>query len=209
VARRQVDILVGTQMVTKGHDFPGVTLVGVLCADTGLNLPDFRASERTFQLLSQVAGRAGRGDRPGRVLIQTFRPTAVAVVAAAAHDYRAFYDAETESRSELGYPPSGRLVAVRIDGPDANAVISTAGRLGAVAQRTAAEVGQEQGPSGAVEVLGPVAAPLERLRGRTRWLIWLRGGQRQALRRVARAVAAAEPDRGVRVGLDVDPISAL
>ena len=232
VARRQVDILVGTQMVTKGHDFPGVTLVGVLCADTGLNLPDFRASERTFQLLSQVAGRAGRGDSPGRVLIQTFRPTAVAVVAAAAHDYQAFYDSETASRGELGYPPSGRLIAVRIDGPEPAAVISTAARLGAVAIRTAAEIAREQGGGmqasgiqglqglqaagasgglggGSVEVLGPVAAPLERLRGRTRWLIWLRGAQRQALRRVARAVAATEPDRGVRVGLDVDPISAL
>src|SRR5512134_2958533 len=101
VARREVDILVGTQMVTKGHDFPGVTLVGVLCADTGLNLPDFRASERTFQLLAQVAGRAGRGDRPGRVLIQSFRTDAVAVAAAAKHDYLGFYQAERTSRQEL------------------------------------------------------------------------------------------------------------
>ncbi len=205
VARRQVDILVGTQMVTKGHDFPGVTLVGVLCADTGLNLPDFRASERTFQLLSQVAGRAGRGDRPGRVLIQTYRPTAVAVVAAAQHDYLAFYAAEAESRGELGYPPSGRLIAVRIDGPDGNAVVATAHRLGAVAPRTAAARRDEA----EVEVRGPVAAPLERLRGRTRWQIWLRSAQRQALRKVARALVGTEPDRGVRVGLDVDPVSAL
>src|SRR5690606_16996400 len=104
VARREVDILVGTQMVTKGHDFPGVTLVGVLCADTGLNLPDFRASERTFQLLAQVAGRAGRGDKPGKVIIQTYRPTAPAVQAAAAHDYERFYAAEVEERREHDYP---------------------------------------------------------------------------------------------------------
>ncbi|MBK7534044.1 MAG: primosomal protein N' [Myxococcales bacterium] len=202
VARRTVDVLVGTQMVTKGHDFPGVTLVGVLCADTGLNLPDFRASERTFQLLSQVAGRAGRGERPGRVLIQTYRPTAVAVVAAAHHDYQAFYASEVEARAELGYPPSGRLIAVRIDGADGPAVVATAARLAATALRVAGELGD-------IEVRGPVAAPLERLRGRTRWQIWLRGAQRQALRKVARAILAVEPDGGVRVGLDVDPVSAL
>ncbi len=209
VARRNVDILVGTQMVTKGHDFPGVTLVGVLCADTGLNLPDFRASERTFQLLSQVSGRAGRGDRPGRVLIQTYRPTAVSVTAAAQHDYQAFYDAETAERADVGWPPNGRLIAVRIDGPDANAVVATANRLGAVAQRVAAELSRDQSAEARVEVLGPLAAPLERLRGRTRWLIWLRSPQRHALRKVARAVVATEPDSGVRVGLDVDPVSAL
>src|SRR4029078_12623942 len=107
VARREVDILVGTQMVTKGHDFPGVTLVGVLCADTGLTLPDFRASERTFQLLAQVAGRAGRGDRPGRVIIQTYRPEASAVTAAAAHDYGKFFADEVAARADLLYPPHG------------------------------------------------------------------------------------------------------
>lgn len=208
VARRQVDLLVGTQMVTKGHDFPGVTLVGVLCADTGLTLPDFRASERTFQLLSQVAGRAGRGERPGRVLIQTYRPTAVAVVAAAQHDYPGFFAAESRDRAELGYPPVGRLIAVRIDGADAPAVVATATRLAHLASRYCAEL-RDQGEPGEVDVRGPVAAPLERLRGRTRWQIWLRGAQRQALRKVARRMIAAEVDRGVRVGLDVDPMSAL
>jgi primosomal protein N' (replication factor Y) len=182
----------------------------VLCADTGLDLPDFRASERTFQLLSQVAGRAGRGERPGRVLIQTYRPTAIAVTAAAAHDYQAFYAAEIEARGdvgEVGYPPSGRQIAVRIDGADAAAVIATAGRLGSTALRVAAEV--RQGTGETVVVRGPVAAPLERLRGRTRWVIWLRAQQRHALRKVARALVGIEPDRGVRVGLDVDPVSAL
>jgi primosomal protein N' (replication factor Y) len=205
VARREVDVLVGTQMVTKGHDFPGVTLVGVLCADTGLNLPDFRASERTFQLLAQVAGRAGRGDRPGKVLIQTYRPHAAAVVAAAAHDYASFFTAETAARAELGYPPHGRLIAVRIDGPDPHEVAGTAQRLAQLAEAVARR--PELG--GSVEIRGPVPAPIERLRGRTRWQIWLRSADRHALRRVARAVIGAELSSTVRIGLDVDPISTM
>jgi primosomal protein N' (replication factor Y) len=205
VARREVDVLVGTQMVTKGHDFPGVTLVGVLCADTGLNLPDFRASERTFQLLAQVAGRAGRGDKPGRVMIQTYRPGASAVVAAAAHDYASFFAAESAARAELGYPPHGRLIAVRIDGADANEVAGVAQQLAQLAEAAARwpEI------AGQVEVRGPVPAPLERLRNRTRWQVWLRSGDRHALRRVARSLLVAEIVSTVRVGLDVDPISAM
>jgi primosomal protein N' (replication factor Y) len=209
VARREVDILVGTQMVTKGHDFPGVTLVGVLCADTGLDLPDFRASERTFQLLAQVAGRAGRGERAGRVIIQTYRPGASAVVAAAAHDYGKFFHAESAARADLHYPPHGRLILIRIDGRDDRAVAGIARKLAQVAEAACkhAEV------ANTVEVLGPVAAPLERLRMRTRWQVWLRGTDRNALRRVARTVAAYEVPKsgygGVRVQLDVDPNSAL
>ncbi len=231
VARREIDILVGTQMVTKGHDFPGVTLVGVLCADTGLNLPDFRASERTFQLLAQVAGRAGRGDRLGRVIVQTYRPEAPAVVAAAAHDYASFFAAELEERRELGYPPHGRLVAIRIDGPDEHEVAGAAKHLAVIAEaanvwleRAAIDGAVEGAADGAgegtprsgvtrtgplVEVRGPVPAPLERLRGRTRWQVWLRSADRHALRRVARAVAAAEVVSTVRVALDVDPISTM
>jgi primosomal protein N' (replication factor Y) len=205
VARRELDILVGTQMVTKGHDFPGVTLVGVLCADTGLTLPDFRASERTFQLLAQVAGRAGRGDRAGRVFIQTYRPTAPAVVAAAAHDYAQFFAIELAERAELGYPPHGRLIAVRVDGADAHEVAGTAQRLAQLAEAIAGR----PDTGGPVEVRGPVPAPIERLRGRTRWQVWLRSADRAALRRVARGALAAETPSAVRVSLDVDPISAL
>jgi primosomal protein N' (replication factor Y) len=201
MARREIDILVGTQMVTKGHDFPGVTLVGVLCADTGLSLPDFRASERTFQLLTQVAGRAGRGDRAGRVLIQTYKPEVAAVACAARHDYQAFYESEITSRNDLGYPPEGRMVAVRIDGPDDGAVSATAERLAQLALALA--------KGGSVEVRGPVPAPLARLRGRSRWQIWLRAPDRTALRRVARGVATAEIAAGVRVSVDVDPVAAL
>ena len=205
VARREVDILVGTQMVTKGHDFPGVTLVGVLCADTGLNLPDFRASERTFQLLAQVAGRAGRGDRPGRVLIQTYRPGAPAVTSAAAHDYEKFYAAEVEERRERSYPPHGRLIVVRVDGPDEHQVADVAQRVGQLCERARDHIGATE----TLEILGPTAAPLSRLRGRSRWQIWLRGPDRAALRRVARQAMTVEKESKIRVTLDVDPNSAL
>ncbi len=216
VARREVDVLVGTQMVTKGHDFPGVTLVGVLCADTGLSLPDFRAAERTFQLLAQVAGRAGRGERPGRVLIQTYRPESHAVVCAAAHDYGGFYTAELEARKDVGiddsvgYPPHSRIILVRIDGNDGHEVAGVAQRI---AQRALA-MPEAAGDSPVVIVRGPVAAPIERLRGRTRWQVWLRSADRHALRRVARGLIgafgrAAATGPKLRVFLDVDPMSAM
>ncbi len=202
VARREVDILVGTQMVTKGHDFPGVTLVGVLCADLALSLPDFRAAERTFQLLTQVAGRAGRGARAGRVLIQTYKPEVDAVACAARHDYLAFFAAEDEARADLAYPPHGRMCAIRIDGEDDAAVARAAEHLGALAVALARKEGDT------VIVRGPAPAPLARLRGRTRWQIWLRAADRVPLRRVVRGLLAAEI-RGARVAADVDPLATL
>jgi primosomal protein N' (replication factor Y) len=202
VARREVDILVGTQMVTKGHDFPGVTLVGVLCADLALSLPDFRAAERTFQLLTQVAGRAGRGERPGHVVIQSYRPEAEAVDCAARHDYARFAEVEQAARADLGYPPAGRLCAVRIEGPDEPAVVAAAQQLGALA------VALARRDDDAVLVRGPVAAPLARLRGRARWQIWLRAAERAPLRRVVRGLLAADV-KGARVVADVDPLSTL
>jgi primosomal protein N' (replication factor Y) len=208
MARGEVDVLVGTQMVAKGHDFPGVTLVGVLLADTGLSLPDFRASERTFQLLTQVAGRAGRGERAGRVIIQSYRTDAIAVAAAQGHDYQRFYRSELEARRELDYPPFGHLAAVRLDGPDADEVAAEARRL---AER-AGELGAAAGGS-RVTVLGPSEAPLVRLKGRTRWHMWLRSRDRRELRGFVRALLPAERPAGrsgrVRVTVDVDPVSAL
>lgn len=202
VARREVDVLVGTQMVTKGHDFPGVTLVGVLCADLALGLPDFRASERTFQLLTQVAGRAGRGARPGRVIIQTYQPDADAVACAARHDYATFFARERAERAELDYPPAGRVCAVRVDGRDPAAVAAAAERVAAMAVAAARAVDD------AVVVRGPTPAPLARLRGRTRWQVWLRSRDRGALRRVIRAVLAVDA-AGATVAVDVDPLSTL
>ena len=115
---REIDLLVGTQMVTKGHDFPGVTLVGVLQPDQGMDLPDFRATERTFQLLEQVSGRAGRGDRPGRVIIQTYRPEHAAITAVVQHDYDGFVRNELDERRLTGYPPFTRMIALRLDARD-------------------------------------------------------------------------------------------
>ncbi len=200
VARREVDILVGTQMVTKGHDFPGVTLVGVLCADTGLSLPDFRASERTFQLLTQVAGRAGRGDKAGKVLIQTYKCESPAIAAAASHDFDKFFAGEVGDREDLGYPPFGYLVAIRVDGPDASTVIRQSRKIADVARKV----------SEGVSVLGPAEAPLAKLKGRTRWHLWLRAGDRQQLRKTVRhVIASVEAAPGARIAIDVDPVSAL
>ncbi len=200
VARREVDILVGTQMVTKGHDFPGVTLVGVLCADTGLSLPDFRASERTFQLLTQVAGRAGRGEKPGKVLVQTYKCENLAIVAASQHDFDAFYKGEISDRMELGYPPFGYLVAIRVDGANASSVIRHCRQLADAARACDPDV----------SVLGPAEAPLAKLKGRTRWHLWLRSGNRKNLRdTVWRVIHQVKDVPGVRTAIDVDPVSAL
>src|SRR6185369_3572493 len=142
-----VDILVGTQMVTKGHDFAGVTLVGVLQADQGMHLPDFRASERTFQLLEQVAGRAGRGDRPGRVIIQTYSPDHPSVAAVVTHDYAAFAQQELALRREAHYPPFTRMVALRIDSPDAARAALDAGAVAAAATTALGDRGRVLGPA--------------------------------------------------------------
>jgi primosomal protein N' (replication factor Y) len=194
-----LDILIGTQMVTKGHDVAGVTLVGVVMADLSLNLPDFRSAERAFQQLAQVAGRAGRGDRPGRVLVQTLQPDHHVLRAVVDHDYRAFAERDIAQREELGYPPFGRLVLLRFEGEDAArtqaAATQCADHLRAVAAR-------------GVAVLGPAPAPLSRLRGRYRWQILLRGKSGASLRHLVADLVA--PDRrahpaDIRLTVDVDP----
>jgi primosomal protein N' (replication factor Y) len=204
--RREIDILIGTQMLAKGHDFPGVTLVGVVLADTGMGLPDFRASERTFQLLAQVAGRAGRQGRAGRVLIQTYNPEHPAVTSAVEHDFNGFAEMELAAREALGYAPSMRIGLLRLDGKDPLEV-----RRGAeaVARRTSEEITRTGAP---VSVQGPVEAPLSRLKDRTRWQLLLRGKTPQALRAVlwaALRVPKSELGRGVRIHADVDPASTL
>ena len=203
--RREADILVGTQMVTKGHDLPDVTLVGVINADSALSLPDFRSSERTFQLLVQVAGRAGRAERKGRVIVQTRLPEHPVLRFASRHDVRGFVEHEIASRREACYPPFTRLALVRLESADETRVRDEAMRLAEVAQRTRPVIER------AVEVLGPSPAPIERVRGKYRWRLLLRANERAPLRTTAWAVqqASHRADRAVRVVLDIDPVQML
>ena len=200
-ARRELDVLVGTQMVTKGHDFPGVTLVGVVLADTALALPDFRAAERTFQLLTQVAGRAGRGADAGRVVVQTFNPATPAISCATRHDYSAFAEGELAQRRRHGYPPFGRLFAVRVEGTE------TGARRAADALAAAARPALR----GEVAMLGPAPAAIERIRGRSRFHLLFRAEVPAALFRVHAALARAahRPPGGADVRFDMDPYSML
>lgn len=200
---REIDLLVGTQMVTKGHDLPHVTLVGVINADGAISMPDFRAGERTFQLLVQVAGRAGRGDLKGTVIIQTRSPEHPAIACAARHDVDAFLERELVDREELGYPPYSRLVLLRLDGEKEPRVVEVAQQLAAFAEQTPEVV------AGKVEVRGPSPAPMPRIRGRFRYRVLLRG-PRPELRAVARRLKTqVEEIRDVRIVIDVDPLSMM
>ncbi len=201
----EIDILVGTQMVTKGHDIATVTLVGVLNADAALSLPDFRASERGFQLLVQVAGRAGRRDKPGRVIIQTRTPEHPAIRFAIKHDVQGFLDHELADRAEVGYPPFRRLTLFRVDALDEEVARQAAAKVAAYARSSA------DGMSRAVEVLGPSVAPISRLRGRYRFRVLLRSADRRALRNASAAAMAGIPDidNRARVIVDVDPVGML
>ncbi len=197
-----LDVLVGTQMVAKGHDVGGVTLVGVVLADSSLNLPDFRAAEKTFQIISQVAGRAGRARQPGRVIVQTLVPGHYCFDHARLHDYPSFFATETAFRRELGYPPFQHLVHLRLDGTDEDKVARGARDLARALRR-------ERTPA-PLEILGPAPAPIARLRNRYRWQILLKGKSRPALLALARrAVALAPRGRATRIHVDVDPYNML
>ena len=195
-------ILVGTQMVTKGHDFPGVTLVGVVSADASLNFPDFRAAERTFQLLTQVAGRAGRGTKEGRVLVQTFETEHYAITSAAEHDFETFISHELGFREELFYPPFAYLCLLRFESDNESSAMNVAREQADKLRDTAIQTGVH------VMVLGPALAPLSRIKGIYRIQILLKGGTRSEIRRVLGGLTK-RPQSGVRQILDVDPISML
>lgn len=207
MAQREIDILIGTQMITKGHDFPDVTLVGVLCADLSLHFPDFRSSERTFQLLAQVAGRAGRGDRPGEVLIQTFQPNHESVAAATTHDYLGFYAQEIAFRKEMGYPPFCRFTLLLFSHSEEKRVVDRAAALLKEIEKALPPPKKGETERG-VTLLGPAPAPLMRLRGEYRYQILLKGKDQKKIAAVLKEGLNSwkrMERKGVRLEVNVDP----
>ncbi|HYM00962.1 MAG TPA: primosomal protein N', partial [Blastocatellia bacterium] len=215
----EIDLLVGTQMIAKGHDFPNVTLVGVISVDAGLALPDFRSAERTFQLLTQVAGRAGRGERPGRVIIQTYHPEHYAVVAARAQDYEAFYQKEINFRRTMNYPPFSALINIVVHDRDQNKASTLSAALAhelrqAVADSLDSANDTPVHPSAArsVRVLGPAPAAFAKLRGEYRFQILIKSSSRRGAREALDMGMARLAEKGQNlhaISVEVDPVSLM
>lgn len=197
--RRDIDILLGTQMITKGHDFPFITLVGVIAADTSLNMPDFRAAERTFQLLTQVAGRGGRGETAGKVIIQTFNPQHYAVQYVQNHDYKSFYAEEIAFRQSLQYPPFGRIINLRLSAVRKDLLLEDAQLLGKLAKKLSARY------KNAVEIIGPAESPLAKIRGRFRFQMLIKGQDINFLHQIAHELILKHTNSAVKITVDVDP----
>ena len=197
----ELDILVGTQMIAKGHDFGRVTLVGVISADVGLGMADFRAAERTFQLITQVAGRSGRGERAGEAIVQTLYPEHYSIQLAARQDYDAFFTKELHFRKSMLYPPLVAMVNVIVRGRTLEEAMQVAG-----------EIARRLGPDAAavnLRMLGPAPAPLQRLRGEHRVQLFLKGTRRAEMRQALRAVLSEMPEVRRKVTVDVDPLNVL
>ncbi len=211
VARHEIDLVIGTQLVTKGHHFPMLTLVGIVDADLGLSGGDLRAAERTYQQLWQVAGRAGRAERPGRVFLQSYEPEHPVMQALASGSGPQFYENEAGARRAQGMPPYGRLVALILSGESERAVEAAAGRLARVAPHSGPHGGSRGGSRGGdVTVLGPAPAPFARLRGRYRYRLLLKTAKGVNVQKlVLEWLGRAPPSSGVRVAIDVDPYSFL
>jgi len=203
---KTTDILVGTQMVAKGHDFPNITLVGIICADLSLSFPDFRAGERTFQLLAQVAGRAGRGDRPGKVILQTYNPDHFSIDAARQQDFMSFYNQEIGFRNALKYPPFSRLVQLKISGKNPQETKNHAYLLGDLCQSMKAS---QSSLYQSVDILGPIEASLTRIARRYRWQILLKGMNTRVLHQFINQLMSDHTRvfsrHQVKVAIDVDP----
>jgi primosomal protein N' (replication factor Y) len=206
-AERKLDILVGTQILAKGHDFPDVTMVGVVAADSGLSFPDFRSAERTFQLLTQVAGRAGRGNAPGRVVIQSFYPDNYALHFAQRQDYQGFHDKEIEFRKLMGYPPFRRLIQIVISDPDSARASRDADKIADALKARFEKMESGSRP----HILGPASAPLEKLRGNYRMQILIKiCPEIDAMAVLHDCFAHIESQKiPSKVHIDVDPLSLL
>jgi len=203
-----IDILVGTQMIVKGHDFPNVTFVGVVSADTSLHFPDFRSSERTFQLLTQVAGRAGRGEVFGEAVIQTFNPDHYSILRAKDHDYIGFYQEEIQFRKALEYPPFSRFINFRLVGNSEKRTKDMAEEMGRIGQSLL-----KKGYGKGIDILGPSSAAFAKIRGKYRWQMLAKGKSHQWLHQFAKELASRMDvqikGRGVNLDIDVDPVFIL
>ena len=216
--QQKIDILIGTQMVSKGLDFPNVTLVGVIAADTALNLPDFRASEQTFSLLTQVAGRSGRAELEGKVVIQTYMPEHYCIAAAQKHDYLDFYQQEIEARGALRYPPFSHVAVLLLRGKDEKEVTDTAHTVRdqleiwqTDQQVSTSEVSNIQEP--AVEILGPAPAPLSKIEGKFRWHLLLRSPAPEKIGQLLKRLSDEPPvtikSKAIEFVIDIDPTNTL
>ena len=206
VRNGETDVLVGTQMIAKGLHFPEVTLVGVVWADGGLAFPDFRAAEKTFQLIAQVTGRAGRGQKPGQVIIQTMQPLHYAVSLAAGHDYHRLADKELAIRKEAGYPPFARLVSLRMEGESEKRVRDYAFEIAAMARSW----GKADREKHVLQILGPAPAPIEKIRNIYRWQVLLKSNDLQRLHGIVKYImATVKKGRNEKLIVDVDPENML
>jgi primosomal protein N' (replication factor Y) len=203
LSQGNIDILIGTQMVTKGHDFQNITLVGVVAADIALHLPDFRAAERTYQMLTQVAGRTGRGKRGGKVIIQTWSPQHHCIISASQHDFLQFYEKEIKFRRSFRFPPFRRMASLIITGKDQGQVIRAAQNLGNTMNNHPAEI----------EILGPAPAPLYRLKEKYRWQLIVKSITSSLLgdfiREQMARYRAHHSHPGIEFQIDIDPLFVL
>lgn len=202
VANREVDIVIGTQMLAKGHDFPGIALVGILMADATLNMPDFRAGERTFQIITQVSGRAGRGDVRGEVIVQSLNPDAPVLHQAIQGESRAFYTAELEARKQLGFPPMKRLAMLRFQHKNAQ-------RVQEIAERVVNYLSSRNNE--AIQILGPAEAPLARIKNLYRWHCLIKSDSVREMQRTLHLALEYNDylKSGVQMAVDVDPVNCM
>jgi len=209
IRNRNVDIIVGTQMLAKGHDFPFITLVGVICADLSLSLPDFRAGERTFQLLAQVAGRAGRGETVGKVIMQTYNPDHFIIEAAKKQDFFEFFQKEVPYRKALLYPPFSRMIQLKISGSNFAKVKAYAATVADILKIL---LENEENQKNMVQILGPIEAPIQKISSRFRWQILVKSPSSSLVNRLVKSMMGhpkLNPKSGISLMVDVDPYSLM